>query len=237
MEVLFWGRQGSYIGWSICGCILGSVLAVLGWRYWAGGRPGGVETVARGRVEEVTAGSDCWAGCGGLYKLGCRGSLALVNEEGEAGGACMDGACADGACTDGACGNGACADRVCVGRACAGGVCTGGACVDGACADGACTGGACVGGACTEGACVGGACTDGACDIVYGKSPTSPGSGGFVYIEGPIKILLSLEEVKNLLVLMWSRTSSLVHSVWFFSHNISYKDCTIVACLSTYTSW
>ena len=79
VEVLFWGRQGSYVGWSICGCILGSVLAVLGWRYWAGGRPGGVGTVARGRVEAVAVGSGCWAGCGGLYKLGCHGSLALVN--------------------------------------------------------------------------------------------------------------------------------------------------------------
>ena len=33
----------------------------------------------------------CWAGCGGLYELGCRGSLALVREEGEASGACADG--------------------------------------------------------------------------------------------------------------------------------------------------
>jgi len=45
----------------------------------------------------------CWAGCGGLYKLGCHGSLALVNEEGEVSGACAGGACVDGACADGAC--------------------------------------------------------------------------------------------------------------------------------------
>jgi hypothetical protein len=36
-----------------------------------------------------------------LYKLGCHGSLALVNEEGEASGACADGACAGRACADG----------------------------------------------------------------------------------------------------------------------------------------
>jgi len=57
----------------------------------------------------------CWAGCGGLYELGCYGSLALVKGEGKAsrscaGGACVDGACADGACADGACVGGACAD-------------------------------------------------------------------------------------------------------------------------------
>ena len=90
MEVLFWGRQGSYVGWSIC---------------------------SRGRVEAVAAGSDCWVGCGGSYELGCRGSLALVDEEGEASGACADVACADVACI-----GGACADR-----ACAGGTFTGGA--------------------------------------------------------------------------------------------------------------
>jgi len=71
-----------------------------------------------------------------LYKLGCHSSLALVNEEGEASGACADGAC----------------------------------------------------------------------DIVYGKSPTSVplGNNRFVYIEGPIRleILLSLNKVKNLLVLI-----------------------------------
>ena len=257
MKVLFWGRQGSYIGWSICDCILGSVLAVLGWRYWAGGRPGGVGAVAREGVEAVVAGSDCWEGCGGLYKFSCYSSLALVNE-GEASGACadgacadgacVDGACADGACTDGACGNGACADRVCVGRVCAGGACTGGACVDGACVDGACAGGAFADGACVDGACVGGACADGAfmdgaftdraCDIVYGKSPGVPsGSGGFVYIEGPIRpeILLSLNEVKNPLVLIWSRISSLVYSVWSSLHSILYKDCIIVTRLLTHT--
>jgi hypothetical protein len=79
------------------------------------------------------------AGCGGSYELGCRGSLALVNEEGEASGACLGGACADGACVDGACADGACVDG-----ACADGACVGGACVDGACADGACADGAVV---------------------------------------------------------------------------------------------
>ena len=101
--------------------------------------------------------------------------------------------------------------------------------------DGACVDGAFAGGACTGGACVGGACTDGAYDIVYGKSPISPGNGGFVYIEGPTKILLSLQEAKNLLVLMWSRTSSLVHSVWSFLYSVLYKDCVMVARLSTHT--
>ena len=62
----------------------------------------------------------CWA-CGGLYELGCRGSLALVKEEGEASGACVGGACAGGAC--------------------AGGASVEGACVGGACADGAYAGG------------------------------------------------------------------------------------------------
>jgi hypothetical protein len=73
-----------------------------------------------GRVEAVAAGSDCWelyccwVGCGGLYKLGCHGSLALVNEAGEASGACADGACAGGACVDGACADGACAGGACM---------------------------------------------------------------------------------------------------------------------------
>ena len=121
MEVLFWGRQGLYVGWSIC---------------------------SGGRVEAVAAGSDCWAGCGGLYKLGCHSSLALVNKEGEASGACADRACVDGACAD---------------RACTGGACAGGACVDGACTDGACIGGACAGRACADEACAGGGCVDGGC--------------------------------------------------------------------------
>ena len=120
------------MGWPICGCILGSVLAVLGWRYWAGGRLGGVGTVARGRVEAVAAGSNCWAGCGGLYKLGCRSSLVLVNEGGKASGAYVDGACAGGACADGAVVDGAYADGACIDRTCA----------DGTCADGTYTGGA-----------------------------------------------------------------------------------------------
>ena len=103
-----------------------------------------------GGVEAVVVGSDCWAlyscwvGCGGLYRLGCRGSLALVNG-GEACGASADGACVDGACAggafaDGACVDGACADGACTDRACADGACTGGACRDKACADGACVG-------------------------------------------------------------------------------------------------
>ena len=40
------------------------------------------------------------AGYGGLYGLGCRGSLTLVNKEGEASRASTDRACADGACAD-----------------------------------------------------------------------------------------------------------------------------------------
>ena len=130
VEVLFWGRQGSYVGWSI---------------------------YSGEKVEAVAAGSDCWAGCGGLYKFGCHSSLALVNEEGEASGACADGACTGGACADGACTDGACVDRVCAGGAFADGACVGGAFVDGACVDGVCTGGAF-----TDGACVDGVCADGA---------------------------------------------------------------------------
>ena len=141
IEVSLWGRQGSYVGWSIC---------------------------SGEGVEAVAAGSDCWAGCGCSYELGCRGSLALVNEEGKAGGACADGACAGGACIGGACTNGACADVACIGGACIGGACAGRACADEACAggayiDGACAGGACTGGAYMDGACTNGACADGAC--------------------------------------------------------------------------
>ena len=83
------------ISWSIYGCILGLVLAVLGWRYWAGGRLDRVKAVAREGVEAVIAGSNWWVGCGGLYKLGCRSSLALVNEEGKASKAYIERACAD----------------------------------------------------------------------------------------------------------------------------------------------
>ena len=96
-----------------------------------------------------SAGSDCWAGCGGSYELSCRGSLALVDEEGEASGACADRACAGGACTDGDCIGGACADEACVGGACAGK-----ACADEACAGRACVDVACVDIACTDGAVV-----------------------------------------------------------------------------------
>ena len=88
------------------------MLAVLGWRYWAGGRLGGVGTVAGGRVEAVAVGSDCWAGCGGLYRLGCRGSLALVNG-GEACGASADGAYVNEACADGVCADRAYMDGAC----------------------------------------------------------------------------------------------------------------------------
>ena len=40
------------------------------------------------------------AGYGGSYRLSCRGSLALVNEEGKASRASADRACADRACVD-----------------------------------------------------------------------------------------------------------------------------------------
>ena len=150
------------MGWSICSCILGSVLAVLGWRYWAGGGPGGVKAVTGEGVGAVTVGSNCWAGCGGLYKLSCHSSLALVNK-GEASRAYTDGACAGKTCTDGACADRACVDRACAGRAFA---------------DGACAGGAYAGRA----------CMDGARDIVYSKSPISPGNGGFVSIKGPKRL-------------------------------------------------
>jgi hypothetical protein len=75
-------------------------------------------------------------------------------------------------------------------------------------------------------------------DVVYGKSPTIPsGNSGFVYIKGPIRleILLRLKEVKNSLVLIWSRISSLVYSVWSSLYSISYKDCAIVTRLLTHT--
>ena len=104
-----------------------------------------------------------------------------------------------------------------------------------ACADGAYTGGACADGGYTDGACVGRVCAGGACDVIYSKSPTSLGDSRFIYIKGPIKIPLSLEEVKNLLVLIWSRTSSLVYSVWFFSYSILYKDRAIITYLLTHT--
>ena len=68
----------------------------------------------------------CWA-CGGLYELGCRGSLALVKGEGEASGACTGGACADGAFAGGAYTDGACVGGACVdGAACWGVDATGG---------------------------------------------------------------------------------------------------------------
>jgi hypothetical protein len=75
-------------------------------------------------------------------------------------------------------------------------------------------------------------------DVVYSKSPTIPsGNSGFVYIKGPIRleILLRLKEVKNSLVLIWSRISSLVYSVWSSLYSISYKDYAIVTRLLTHT--
>ena len=98
VEVLFWGRQGLYVGW-----------------------------FAGGRVGAVVVGGDCWAGCGGSYELSCRGSLALVNED-KASGASADRACADGACADEAFVDGACTDGACTGGACGDGACVGGAC-------------------------------------------------------------------------------------------------------------
>ena len=94
------------------------MLAVLGWRYWAGGRLNKVGAVIGEGVEAVAAGSNCWVDCGNLYKLGCRGSLALVNKKGEAGGASVDGASADRACADGACAGGGCADGGCTDGGC-----------------------------------------------------------------------------------------------------------------------
>ena len=131
------------------------MLTVLGWRYWAGGRLGEVRVVTREGVEAVAVGSNCWAGCGDLYKLGCRGSLALVNEKGKAGGASADRVCADRACADRAC-----ADGACTGGACWDGACTGGACTDGACTDGARADRGCADGGCADGGCGDGTCTD-----------------------------------------------------------------------------
>ena len=148
------------INWSICGYILGSVLAVLGWRYWAGGRLGGVKTVARGRVEAVTIGSDCWVGYGGLYKLSYYSSLALVNKKGKASGAfadkvyinraCLGRVYADKACVNKACMDGAYTNRTCIDKAC-----MGKACMDGACMDKACAGGVVIDKAYIDGAYVG----------------------------------------------------------------------------------
>jgi hypothetical protein len=58
--------------------------------------------------------------------------------------------------------------------------------------DGAYIDGACRDGAYTNRAYVDGACVDGACNIIYSKSPISLGNSRFIYIKGPIKILLSL---------------------------------------------
>ena len=125
------------IGWSIYGYILGSVLAVLGWRYQAGGRPGRVKTVAGGRVKAVAISSNCQAGCGGLYKLSCHNSLALVNEEGKASGAYADRAYTDKAYLGKAYVGEACADKACTDKAYIGGAYAGEVCVDKAYIDGA----------------------------------------------------------------------------------------------------
>ena len=154
--------------------------------------------------------------------------------------ACVGKTYADGAYIGGAFSGGACAGKAYTDGACVDGVCTGGAFADGACGGRACTDGACGDGAYTDRACVGKAhadraCVDEACDIIYGKSPISLGNSGFVYIEGPTKILLSLQEAKNPLVLIWFRTSSLIHSIWSSLCNILYKNCIIVTCLLTHT--
>ena len=83
----------------------------------------------------------CWAGYGGLYKLGCHRSLTLVKGEGKASGACAGGACVDGACVGGACVGRASVDGACVGGACADGDYADEACMDGVCADRAYIGG------------------------------------------------------------------------------------------------
>jgi hypothetical protein len=89
--------------------------------------------VVRGRSFKA-AGAELyyyWAGCGGLYRLSCYKSLALVKREGETSGTCAGGACVDRACIDGAC-----VDKVCIGGACADKACINGAYIGGACVDG-----------------------------------------------------------------------------------------------------
>ena len=69
------------------------------------------------------------------------------------------------------------------------------------------------------------------------------GSVGRIWLNGlgiRPAILLSLEEAKSLpVVLIWSRISSLVHSVWFSSRSVLYRDRAIVTRLSflTHTPW
>src|SRR6266702_8677902 len=52
-----------------------------------------------------------------------------------------------------------------------------------------------------------------------------------------LEILLSLKQVKSLLVLMWSKICSLVYSIWSSLQSVLYRDYTIVTRLSflTYT--
>ena len=76
------------------------------------------------------------------------------------------------------------------------------ACTGKAFADRTYAGGVYINRACIDRACRDGAYIGKACDIIYSKSPTSLGNGGFVYIKGSTKILLSLQEAKNLLVLI-----------------------------------
>ena len=72
----------------------------------------------------------CRAGCGGLFKLGCRRSLALVKGEGKASRAYTGGAYADGACIDGAYADRAYIDRAYIDKACVDRAYTDGACAD-----------------------------------------------------------------------------------------------------------
>ena len=109
------------------------MLAVLGWRYWAGRRPDRVKAVTKKGVEAVTIGSNYWVGCGGLYKLSevskayadgaCIGRAYI-------GGARVDGGCADKACTDKACISRTCTDRAFADEAYADGGYGGGTCTD-----------------------------------------------------------------------------------------------------------
>src|SRR6266704_5159124 len=64
------------------------------------------------------------------------------------------------------------------------------------------------------------------------------GSIGRIWLNGlsiRLEILLSLKQVKSLLVLMWSKIYSLVYSVWSSLQSVSYRDCAIVTYLSFLT--
>ena len=78
----------------------------------------------------------CWAGYGGLYKLSCRRSLALVKGESKANGAYAGEACADGTCVDRACADKAYIGKAYADRACADKACVGEAYIDRAFIDG-----------------------------------------------------------------------------------------------------